>query len=78
MIGAALGAALASPLGVDPKLLAALGFVTVYATAARVPVACAVMGMELFGMQSWWAFLFVTMVASLIGGHRSIYPRTQN
>ena len=76
VIGAALGAALATPLGVDPKLLAALGFVTVYATAARAPVACAVMGMELFGMQAWWAFLFVTLAASLVGGRRSIYPRS--
>lgn len=75
VIGGCLGAALATPLGIDPKLLAALGFVTVYATAARAPIACAVMGMELFGTHAWWAFLLVTLIASIVGGRRSIYPR---
>ena len=67
VIGAALGAALATPLGIDPKLLAAVGFVTVYATAARAPIACAVMGMEVFGTSAWWAFVLATLVASLMG-----------
>ena len=75
VIGAALGAALATPLGIDPKLLAAVGFVTVYATAARAPIACAVMGMEVFGTSAWWVFVLATVVASFVGGHRSIYPR---
>jgi H+/Cl- antiporter ClcA len=49
VIGATLGAALASPLGVDVPLLAALGFVAVFAGAANAPLACTIMAVELFG-----------------------------
>src|SRR5688500_9853985 len=48
-IGSSLGAALAGPLGVDTGLLASIGFVAVFAGASNTPLACALMGIELFG-----------------------------
>lgn len=50
-IGATLGNALAPLLHQPLAWLAALGFVGVFAGAARTPVACTVMAMELFGPQ---------------------------
>jgi H+/Cl- antiporter ClcA len=49
VIGTTLGGALAGPLHVDVTLLAAIGFVAVFAGAANTPIACTVMGAELFG-----------------------------
>ncbi len=48
-IGATLGNALAPLLHLPLALLAALGFVAVFAGAAKTPLACTLMAMELFG-----------------------------
>ena len=49
VIGSTLGYTLAHPLGVDSTLLAAVGEMAVFAAAANTPLACAIMGIELFG-----------------------------
>ena len=72
-IGATLGCALGHLLGVPPSFLAALGFVAVFAGAANTPLACTVMGMELFGPQ-YAVFLAVACCGSYVwSGHRGIY-----
>ncbi len=48
-IGAALGNAMAHLLGAPVELFAALGFVAVFAGATNTPLACTIMGIELFG-----------------------------
>ena len=48
-IGATLGCTLGAMLGVPVDFLAALGFVAVFAGAANTPLACTIMGIELFG-----------------------------
>src|SRR6202000_2081960 len=50
-IGAALGNALGGLLGAPLDLFAALGFVAVFAGAANTPLACTIMGVELFGAE---------------------------
>lgn len=47
-IGAALGNVLAEPLGIPVSHLAAFGFVSVFAAAARTPLACTIMAIEIF------------------------------
>ncbi len=49
VIGATLGNTLAGPLSLPVRALSAVGFVSVFGGAARTPIACAVMGVELFG-----------------------------
>ena len=72
-IGATLGFALGHLLGVPPSFLAALGFVAVFAGAANTPLACTVMGIELFGPQ-YAVFLAVACCGSYVwSGHRGIY-----
>lgn len=72
-IGACLGSTLAGPLGIPRGSLAALGMIAVFAAASNTPVACTVMAAELFGGQGIFAFLLVTVVATVVSGNRSIY-----
>lgn len=48
-IGSALGNALAAWIPLPISLLAAMGFVAVFAGAANTPLACTLMGIEIFG-----------------------------
>jgi H+/Cl- antiporter ClcA len=73
VIGATLGAVLAGVLGVDPTLLAALGFVAVFAGAANVPITCTIMGAELFSANTMVLFALVCVVAYLCSPNRGIY-----
>lgn len=73
VVGATLGAALADPLGVDQVVLAAVGFVAVFGSAAATPIACTVMGVELFGPGALPVVAVGCVVAHLAGRHRTIY-----
>ena len=73
VIGATLGYTLGRLLGVPPQLMAALGFVSVFAGAANTPISCAVMGVELFG-SGMFPYVLASVVGSYVfSGHRSIY-----
>ncbi|GAA3932201.1 chloride channel protein [Hymenobacter algoricola] len=72
-IGAALGSALALVLPLPVALLAAMGFVGVFAGAANTPLACTLMGLELFGGQSGLYLGLACVVAYLFSGHHGIY-----
>lgn len=72
-IGAALGNAAAGLLGAPLDLFAALGFVAVFAGAANTPLACTLMGMELFGATHGVYIAVACFVAYLCSGHNGIY-----
>ncbi len=72
-IGAALGKALAPVFGVPTGVLAALGFVAVFAGAANTPLACTFMGIELFGATYAVLIAVACFVAYLCSGHSGIY-----
>ena len=72
-IGAALGSALAVVLPLPVALLAAMGFVGVFAGAANTPLACTLMGLELFGTNAAVYLALTCVVAYLFSGHRGIY-----
>lgn len=74
IIGATLGAAVSGPLGIDPLLGAAVGYVSVFAAAANTPIACAVMAVEVFGWGVAGPAVLVCVVAWSAGSHRGIYP----
>jgi len=72
-IGATLGNALAPLLDVPFALLAAIGFVAVFAGAANTPIASTLMAMELFGAEiGVFAALACTM-SYVCSGHAGIY-----
>ena len=72
-IGATLGNALAPLLQQPLALLAALGFVGVFAGAANTPLACTLMAMELFGGGIGVHALVACTMSYLVSGHAGIY-----
>lgn len=72
-IGAALGNTLALLLGAPVDLFAALGFISVFAGATNTPLACTMMGIELFGGEYAVHFAVATFTAYLFSGHSGIY-----
>ncbi|MBA3377934.1 MAG: chloride channel protein [Chloroflexia bacterium] len=73
VIGATLGVTLSGPLGLEPDFLAALGFVAVFGAAANTPVACLIMGAELFGASGIVHVGIAVFIAYTVSGHRGIY-----
>jgi H+/Cl- antiporter ClcA len=72
-IGATLGSALSVVLPLPVALLAGMGFVGVFAGAANTPLACLLMGLELFGSHAGVYLGLACVVAYLFSGHRGIY-----
>ena len=72
-IGAALGSALAAVLPLPVALLAAMGFVGVFSGAANTPLACILMGLELFGTHTAIYLALACVAAYLFSGHTGIY-----
>ncbi|ARW18240.1 voltage-gated chloride channel family protein [Komagataeibacter europaeus] len=72
-IGAGLGNALSAWLHAPVDLMAAVGFVAVFAGAANTPLACTLMGVELFGAADIVYFATGCFVAYVCSGHSGIY-----
>lgn len=72
-IGAALGNTLATVLGAPVDLFAGLGFIAVFAGATNTPLACTMMGIELFGAGHAVYYAAACFIAYLFSGHRGIY-----
>ncbi|MEB2783429.1 voltage-gated chloride channel family protein [Algoriphagus persicinus] len=71
--GATLGNALASWIPLPLALMAGMGFVGVFSGATNTPIACTVMGMELFGYESGIFLGIACLIAYLFSGKSSIY-----
>lgn len=72
-IGATLGSALAAIFPLPVALLASMGFVAVFAGATNTPLACLIMGLELFGSQNGIYLATAVIVSYLFSGHTGIY-----
>lgn len=72
-IGAGLGSALGHVLGAPIDLMAGLGFVAVFAGASNTPVACTIMGLELFGAGNTVYIATACFIAYAFSGHSGIY-----
>lgn len=73
IVGATLGSALSVFVPLPIALLAGLGFVAVFSGATHTPIACSVMGIELFGIQSGIYIALACAVAYLFSGPVGIY-----
>jgi H+/Cl- antiporter ClcA len=73
-IGATLGNALFGIVPLPLGLLAALGFVAVFAGATHTPLACTLLGIELFGHEAGLLLALATVTAYTFSGHTGIYP----
>lgn len=72
-IGATLGNTMAVLLHAPVALFAALGFVAVFAGATNTPIACTIMGLELFGVQAAPYFAVACAVSFLCSGSVGVY-----
>jgi len=72
-IGATLGSALAFVLPLPVGLLAGMGFVAVFSGATNTPIACTLMGIELFGIESGLYIAIACTTAYVCSGHTGIY-----
>jgi len=72
-IGATLGSALSLILPLPIALLAGMGFVAVFSGATHTPIACTIMGMELFGIESGVFIGIACVVAYFSSGSIGIY-----
>jgi len=72
-IGSTLGNALSRVLPLPPSLLAAMGFVGVFAGAANTPIASTLMAVELFGPEAGAYAAIASVVSYLCSGHSGIY-----
>ncbi|EGD60263.1 putative chloride channel voltage gated family protein [Novosphingobium nitrogenifigens DSM 19370] len=72
-IGAGLGNALAGVMGAPVDLFAGLGFIAVFAGAANTPLACTIMGLELFGATHMVPIAVACFLAYVCSGHNGIY-----
>jgi H+/Cl- antiporter ClcA len=72
-IGASLGNAVAGVLDAPLGLFAALGFVAVFAGATNTPLACLIMGVELFGPANAIYLAAACYIAFYVSGHTGIY-----
>lgn len=84
-VGATLGNTLSHLLHAPVSLFAALGFIAVFAGATNTPLACTLMGVELFGGEYVLFFAIACFTAYYFSGDASIYgaqrvavPKTQN
>lgn len=73
VIGATLGATLADLLNAPPALFAAVGFVAVFAGATNTPLACTIMGVELFGAGAFVYLIAGCAISYVFSAHRGIY-----
>lgn len=71
--GATLGNALSMAIPLPMSLLAGVGFVAVFAGATNTPLACTLMGLELFGTEAGIFIGLGCVLAYLFSGHAGIY-----
>ena len=72
-IGAALGNSLALVLGAPIDLIAALGFVAIFAGATNTPLTSTFLGMELFGAGNGLYIATACIIAYRCSGAKGIY-----
>jgi len=72
-IGATLGNVLVWILPLPMDLLAAMGFVAVFAGATNTPIACTLMGIELFGIETGQYIAIACFISFIFSGHSGIY-----
>lgn len=77
-VGATLGNALVWFIPLPLSLLAGMGFVAVFSGATNTPIACTLMGIELFGLDSSLFIAIACGVAYLFSGHPGIYSSQAN
>jgi len=73
IIGALAGAQVADLLGASVPLFAAVGMVATFSAASNAPIACIILGVELFGANALIPFTLACVLSYAVSGHGGIY-----
>jgi len=73
-VGAALGGAIGVLTHSDVTLLAGLGMITIFGSAANAPLTTIAMGLELFGTQGLPYYVAAALIGYFLIGSESLYP----
>lgn len=76
-IGATLGNSLSGILHLYAPFLASLGFIAVFCGATNTPIACFIMGIELFGSDGAIYMFIACLISYIFSGHTGIYTSQQ-
>jgi H+/Cl- antiporter ClcA len=72
-VGSTLGNVMGELMDAPIDLFAGLGFIAVFAAATNTPLACTIMGVELFGSDNILYYAIACFVAYFFSGHSGIY-----
>jgi len=72
-VGSTLGNVMGELMDAPIDLFAGLGFIAVFAAATNTPLACTIMGVELFGSDNILYYAIACFVAYFFSGHNGIY-----
>lgn len=72
-IGATLGSSLALIFHLSIPFFAGLGFIGVFSGATNTPIACFIMGIELFGSEAALFFFMICLISYMFSGNAGIY-----
>lgn len=72
-IGTTLGSSLSQIFGMAPHLIAAIGFCVVFGSASNTPLACIIMGAEIFGLELLPYLIPAMIVGQIVSGKDTIY-----
>lgn len=76
-IGATFGSTFAHIFHLSVPFLAGLGFIGVFSGATNTPIACFVMGIELFGSEASVFFFMICLISFMCSGNSGIYSSQQ-
>lgn len=77
-IGASLGIVLGILLHLPLELCAALGYISVFASATNTLIAPIIIGLEVFGSTNMYLYILVCIFSYLVNGNKSIYGAQMN
>lgn len=77
-IGASLGIVLGILFHLPLELCAALGYISVFASATNTLIAPIIIGLEVFGSTNMYLYILVCIFAYLVNGNKSIYGAQMN
>lgn len=72
-IGATLGSFVGYYLGLPIDVSASLGFIAIFAALTHSPIACILLGVEIFGLSLVEPFVITTSIAYFVMNNKSIY-----
>lgn len=72
-VGSALGNTLAGIMNEPVSFFAALGFIAVFSGCSNAPIACFLMGIELFGSAGALYLFMASIISYIFSGHHGIY-----